>query len=880
MKKWFVLFVAMSLVSIIFWSCSDDEKTTEPKNTAPVAQFTVNQTNGSISTTFEFDASSSYDEQDKTEDLMASWNFGESSIYTEWSTEKMENHKYSTVGVKTVKLIVKDSKGLCDTTQVQLNIDNQPPVADFKISPTIGTVETVFEFDATSSNDLEDGSNIQVKWDFEGDGVYDTSLSSVKIITHKYNSKVDKNPTLYVVDTRGASNTKTIKLTLTNLAPVADFTATPSLGTIDTNFSYDASASYDIEGSSLTYRWDFEGDGTFDTQWNTTKIVNHKFTAVGTYNTILEVKDSGELTGSTTKPVKVATKPVASFSINPSSGDISTNFAFDASGSTDNEDNVSILQVRWDFEGDGIWDTNFSTNKTASHVYTSVGSKNPILEVKDSDSFTSTDTKSVVINNTVPVASFTFTPTTGYMDTNFSFDASSSSDLEDTDSQMTYRWDWENDGVWDTSYSNVIISTHKFTSIGSKTIKLEVKDSGGLLATTSKQIVIENKPPVANFSISPTYGYLDQTFSFDGSSCSDLEDNVTLLQVRWDWNNDSVWDTGFSMTKTATKIFSAIGVQTVAMEVKDTGGLATVITKTVEVRNRNPVAAFTVSPSSGTAGTTFSFNASGSSDAETSAANLQVRWDWNNDGSWDTSYSTTKTASRSFSSIGTNYIKLEVKDEHGGLDTETHSISILGPTQSLAYDDGSFESGIYTTTSGQYLATRFTLPSGWSSANIEQVQIYCRQYPTSLNLYKWNSYYDSGDQVYKPNSRYSIGTLSLSTGWSTYTTSSSVPSTEFFVGLLFNSASIGVDTTSPHSLRTYGCGTDGIWFGLNDADWGIRIVVRQTGKDGEPFGEQVLLEPKSIENACTHPGIPFGLNYDEIKQNTIDSSSFKGIIIE
>ncbi|MCD4772443.1 MAG: hypothetical protein K8R41_03555, partial [Bacteroidales bacterium] len=51
------------------------------------------------------------------------------------------------------------------------------------------------------------------------------------------------------------------------------------------------------------------------------------------------------------------TPPTAIFTIDPSSGTTSTVFAFDASDSYDNEDPTSQLQVRWDFDGNGSWDT-------------------------------------------------------------------------------------------------------------------------------------------------------------------------------------------------------------------------------------------------------------------------------------------------------------------------------------------------------------------------------------------------------------------------------------------------------------------------------------------------------------------------------------------
>ena len=89
-----------------------------------------------------------------------------------------------------------------------------------------------------------------------------------------------------------------------------------------------------------------------------------------------------------------------------------------------------------------------------------------------------------------------------------------------------------------------------------------------------------------------------------------------------------------------------------------------------------PTAAFTVTPSSGTVSTVFHLDASGCTDAEDSPADLQVRWNWDDDGTWDTGYSTTKTADHQFDTAGTKRIRLEVKDTGGLTDTETLSVVV------------------------------------------------------------------------------------------------------------------------------------------------------------------------------------------------------------
>lgn len=186
------------------------------------------------------------------------------------------------------------------------------------------------------------------------------------------------------------------------------------------------------------------------------------------------------------------TAPVASFTVNPTEGTTDTTFDFDASGSTDNEDDTSLLEIIWDWTNDGTWDTNYSTTKTTTHKYATEGTYTIKLEVKDSGDLSHYITKTVIVStaNTAPVASFTITPTEGTTDTTFDFDASGSTDNEDDTSVLEVRWDWENDGNWDTNYSAEKTATHNYATEGTFTIKMGVKDTGGLNHSITKTVNI------------------------------------------------------------------------------------------------------------------------------------------------------------------------------------------------------------------------------------------------------------------------------------------------------------------------------------------------------------------------------------------------------
>jgi PKD repeat protein len=163
-------------------------------------------------------------------------------------------------------------------------------------------------------------------------------------------------------------------------------------------------------------------------------------------------------------------------------------FAFNAWPSRDDVTPQSLLEVRWDVDGDGAWDdADFDYTKYVTHTFASTGWHTVTLEVRDEALLTDTLSLRVFTYAAVPdqyldgaaaasgpTATLTISPsfkTSGEM---FTFDGSGSI------GGVEARWDWENDGIFDTSFDSVFTATHVYTVAGDYTVRLEVRDSGGL----------------------------------------------------------------------------------------------------------------------------------------------------------------------------------------------------------------------------------------------------------------------------------------------------------------------------------------------------------------------------------------------------------------
>jgi glutamine cyclotransferase len=78
----------------------------------------------------------------------------------------------------------------------------------------------------------------------------------------------------------------------------ADLTVTPVVGTVITDFTFDAGGS-SSQGRALEYRWDWENDGVWDTDWSSESVVVHRFVSGDTLTTRVQVRDGSTIDGAT-----------------------------------------------------------------------------------------------------------------------------------------------------------------------------------------------------------------------------------------------------------------------------------------------------------------------------------------------------------------------------------------------------------------------------------------------------------------------------------------------------------------------------------------------------------------------------------------------------
>ena len=99
------------------------------------------------------------------------------------------------------------------------------------------------------------------------------------------------------------------------LPPVAQATAEPMWGLAPLDVTFDASASYDPEGTSLTYFWT-TGDGATSTE----ALFTHTYTNEGVYTAVLQVTDGDGLVSSAALQISVGNTPPTAAIVEPEDG--------------------------------------------------------------------------------------------------------------------------------------------------------------------------------------------------------------------------------------------------------------------------------------------------------------------------------------------------------------------------------------------------------------------------------------------------------------------------------------------------------------------------------------------------------------------------------
>ncbi len=277
-------------------------------------------------------------------------------------------------------------------------------------------------------------------------------------------------------------------------------------------------------------------------------------------------------------------------------------------------------------------------------------------------------------------------PYTGDEGSAITFDGSGSSDPDgDT---LQYRWDFDNDGLWDTAWSSSPYASHTWYDDYTETVVLQVHDSrseGALMDGATASVTVNNVAPTVNAGPDQTVIIEGDTVSFSGSFMDPGTDDTHTIE--WDFGDGSTT----SGTLTPTHAYGDNGVYTVTLTVTDDDDGVGIDDLVVTVQfNVAPTATIDsmiqpnpqfILPTVHTLTFTGSFTDPGWLDTHTAT------WDFGDgtvvpgtltEENVEPDATGTTTADHVYSDPGTYTVTLTITDDDGGVGTDTMEVIVVG----------------------------------------------------------------------------------------------------------------------------------------------------------------------------------------------------------
>jgi PKD repeat protein len=332
-----------------------------------------------------------------------------------------------------------------------------------------------------------------------------------------------------------------------NIPPVANFTYSPSMPSVDYATTFDASVSYDEDGTIILYVWDFGDTGTAST--NETEI-SHVYTAAGNYTVKLTVIDNDGLNDTMTIQITVL-PAIAWLEIQPPHRLVlSEEFEID----------IAIKHLAEDWRLFGI---QFNLAYDTSLLEVVNASSGPFLE---SFPWTSSSPYTYVFFYPKPTY---VTIIIGLLDGGAEPPGYIYPNGEGVVARVRFRTT-ENVAMHTSYPISFTISNVLFGNVTAQPIPN--------YPSIGADYYIRIDPPVPEFSYKPLEPMSGETVTFNASASHDTSpfDNVTIVSYEWDFS-DGTMSTGMI----STHAYGEPGTYSVTLTVTDNNGNVRSITKSI-----------------------------------------------------------------------------------------------------------------------------------------------------------------------------------------------------------------------------------------------------------------------------------------------------------
>ena len=597
-----------------------------------------------------------------------------------------------------VKVTDKDGGVSTGSTNVDVGVVGVTAVIE---APATGDEGSPVTFDGSKSKPslITNSPIVNYQWKFNDGTIINAASPGV---SHTFADDGTYTVTMVSTAQDGETGDTSRTITIRNVAPtIAAVFATPIAGDEPLTSRIVVNAT-DPAGPSdpLTFRFDCDGDGTFDIGPQASNSANCIFTdgpASVTVNARVDDQDGGVTTGSLPVPVTVNNVPPTLLSVVASPQRLSSsggNSTITVNATDPSTADRPGLRYSFNCNNDGDFDDtssgdakNQTSNFTVCKFTAADKGRNQVgVEVSDKDD------GAVGVAVPVDVGPFAFiaAPTSGDEGSPVTFDARGSKPGNAVPPVpiTNYRWDF-GDGT-EVGGPGPVVS-HTFSDNSTYTVRLVITDGAEDTADATHTITIRNvKPNIISVTVTPSSGDEPLTSTITVNAADPVGPNDPLT-FRFDCNGDGTFEIGPQASSSANCFFpDGPATVVVGVEVNDGDGGVSTSSVQVTVRNVAPTITSIVAlpsqfPITGGA-STITVNAT---DPAGGSDQLRYSFDCNGDGDFvdagDTANQTGNSADCNFpgGAPPTRIVNVRVDDGDGGV-TAAQATVLVGSSVELA----------------------------------------------------------------------------------------------------------------------------------------------------------------------------------------------------
>ncbi|MFN3198759.1 MAG: PKD domain-containing protein [Bradymonadia bacterium] len=467
-------------------------------------------------------------------------------------------------------------------------------------------------------------------------------------------------------------------------------------------FSHADSFHPDTDATIDAYRWDADGDGTFEfSTADRNATYNYTYQNSGSFTATLQVEDSAGQLATDTVVITVQASQNLSPSVNAGPDyevNLGETLALQGSGSDPNVGCGDEVAFAWDLTGNGQFgDASGATPLLSANTLSALGVGAHTITIRgtDENNASVTDTATLTIYDNSPEAAFSLNVAQGSCNGALNADGRSSRHRSPLNSIQSYDWTLELAGL-DGQFVQAAQaqgSTANFTlgGFGQARVTLVVTDEDGNTDTATETIDVNqgNRPPQAEANGPYVLDSGDGvTLSAAGSSDADVAQCGDSVTYAWDLDGDGQFDDGdgASLALNAGQVSSifagpanpntGLPSNTVTVRVTDAFGISHTDSATLTIFGTRPVAAGVITPDpagiavNGLATINLDARASGHESPE--GQNQAWTWDLDGDGSVDANgeqASLQVVFNPRPNGDATRTVRLTVTDANGNADT-------------------------------------------------------------------------------------------------------------------------------------------------------------------------------------------------------------------